>query len=139
MPNDQTIAGIQQIKDGATARAIRFIWDQLQSLTKAVKQTRQGTLNPDQRPRLSPAEAGTEFFSTDFNRAYRWTGSRWEDAPSAPARWQVSTFARPPEPSVGWILCDGRSGNISTSAGGTTYVSTPSIPVFNGLSSYLRA
>lgn len=139
MANDQSFAGLQQVKDGPTARVLRILWDQIQSLRSASKGPRTGTLNPDQKPLLTQAEAGTEFFSTDFNRAYQWTGFQWTDSPSAPSRFQVSTFAQSPEPSVGWIPCDGRSASISTSSGGTTYTTMPSIPVSNGLSSYLRA
>lgn len=140
MPNDQSFPGIQQIKDSYTQIAIRFIWDKLQALSNTVKAPRSGTLNPDQKPRLSPAEAGTKFFATDFNREYQWTGRFWTDSPTAPPRGQTAYFdpTLGPAPALGWVPCDGRSTAASTSSGGTTYYTTPTFPPSGPLRMYIR-
>lgn len=140
MPNDQSFPGIQQIKDSATQTAIRFVWDKLQALSNTVRTPKSGTLSPDQKPRLSTSEAGAKFFSTDFNREYQWTGRAWIDSPTAPPRGQTAYFdpTLGPAPSIGWIACDGRSTPASTSAGGTTYYTTPILPPSGPLRAYIR-
>lgn len=131
--------GLEAIKDQPTKQAVRLIWERIAVIETLAKGPTEGTLSPDTKPaNLSLVDAGTLFFSTDFNRMYRWTGSSWTDDATAPARFDVSFFASPPEPAVGWLRCDGRSGNRSTSTGGIAFYETPVIPVLYGLLAYIR-
>ncbi len=80
-----------------------------------------GTLGPDTKPtNLTTADTHFLFFSTDYFRAYRWTGSAWEDAPGAPTRFMIAFFGGTPTPITGWQLCDGSTVTRSNSTGGTT-------------------
>lgn len=71
-----------------------------------------GTLFPDTKPTdLGIYDEGFRFFSTDFNREFRWSNVAgtftWFDSPGAPPRFQIGMFDHPPEPIEGWVLCDG--------------------------------
>jgi hypothetical protein len=85
---------------------------------------------------LTANDAGYRYFASDYNREYRWTGSVWEDAPQAPARYQISYFAVAPDPAAGWAVCDGSGATRSTSTGGTAAYTTPNLitgtPVIRG-------
>jgi len=81
---------------------------------------------------LTTNDAGYLYYATDFARAYRWTGSAWEDAPGAPARGQIVYFPVTLHadfaPGTGWQLCDGTAGvTRSTPTGGTTTVTVPDL------------
>lgn len=134
--NNLSYPGLERIKDQVFVQAFRMIWDFIRKLEQLIKDPASGTLNPDQKP-ISPAE-GDKFFSTDFNRLYRFTGGVWEDDVTAPSRFQVSFFAADPEPLVGWAPCDGSSTLISTSYGAALYFITPVIPPLNGLLAWIR-
>lgn len=97
-----------------------------------------GTLSPDTRPSaLTPAEAGFLFHSTDFDRVYRWAGGAWEDAPSSPPRGAIAYFLG--VAPTGWVPCDGRDAQRSTSAGVLEAVRIPSLPpTTEGLRPYYR-
>ena len=83
-----------------------------------------GTISPDQKPSdLGTNDARFIFYSTDFDHAYRWTGSAWILAPGedTPGRIAFYTIA----PGTGWQLCDGTSTTRSTTVGGTAAVTVP--------------
>lgn len=96
-----------------------------------------GTISPDQKPTdLGTNDAGFSFFSTDFNRPYRWTGSAWADdiQRGAPQRGMIVYFSdtAPPEGGSGvWQLCDGTATNISTATGGTAAFTVPDLTTTN--------
>jgi hypothetical protein len=138
MANELNYSGVSSVKDQPTAVALRMLWDAVYQLRTLSKGPTEGTLSPDQKPILSGGDAGTLFYSTDFGRLYRWSGSSWIDDPTAPARYQIAYFSATPEPAVGWVLCDGRSTIRSTSSGGTAYFQVPVIPNLNGLPAYIR-
>ena len=85
---------------------------------------------------LTTDDAGYVYDATDFNRAYRWSGAAWADAPWAPARYEIGWFAAAPEPVAGWALCNGASVTRSTATGGSTSYTTPDLitnkPVIRG-------
>lgn len=139
MPNSLGYPGISSIKDASLVTALRLLWDTLYKVQTLAKGPIEGTLNPDQKPRLGPADVGTLFYSTDYNRLYRWTGTSWLDDPTAPPRFEVTRFFGAPEPATGWVPCDGRQTLVTTSAGTTTYFQVPVIPAEAGLVAYLRA
>lgn len=86
------------------------------------------TISPDNKPAdLNPYDVGFLFYATDFARTFRWNGTAWEDAPGAPARFQLAFFTATPSPSAGWGLCDGGSVTRSTTTGGTTSLTTPDL------------
>ena len=134
--NDKPFPLLQQIKDGILSQAFRFVWDQIQQLSTLIKDPNSGTLQPDTKP--ANATEGTKFFSTDFNRLYRFSSGVWVDDVTAPARFQIAFFFSTPEPSVGWVLCDGRSALRSTASGGVLFFETPSIPVLYGQTAWMR-
>ena len=115
-----------QAKDFPVSQALRFLGDQVGRLTRG---SFVGTLSPDQKPKLTFADSGQEFFSTDYARGYRWTGTAWEDLPDAPSRFQIVIFAQSPEPPIGWAPCDGRNVSRSTSTGGVAFYAVPNIPI----------
>lgn len=86
-----------------------------------------GTLDPDQKPgSLGTDDAEFLFYSTDFDRTYRWTGSAWADAPGEPPRRMIAFFET--APSTGWRLCDGTASvTITTATGGTTTLTVPDL------------
>jgi hypothetical protein len=123
-------------KDQPTGQAIRFLGDQIAKVTRGATL---GTLVPDQKPvGLSLKDTGTEFFSTDYARLYRWTGTAWEDSPDAPARFQIVLFAQAPEPPIGWAQCDGRRVTRSTNTGGVVSYVTPVKSIDNSLQFWVR-
>lgn len=138
MANPLSYPGLGQVRDSVISTALRFLWDTVYKVQSIAAGPTEGTLSPDMKPRLGLGDAGTLFYSTDFNRLYRWTGSAWQDDPTAPSRFQVTYFAAPPEPGVGWIPCDGRTTLCSTSSATTTYFQVPVIPVSAGNQAYIR-
>ena len=91
-----------------------------------------GTLSPDTKPTLGAGDAGAIFWANDFDRAYNWTGSVWEDEPGQPERGTIAvsaavSLAGALAASPGWALCDGSTVTGSTSTGGTTSVTTPNM------------
>lgn len=139
MANVNSYPGISAIKDSVVVTALRILWDKLYQVEILAKGPTQGTLSPDTKPVLGGGDTGTLFYSTDYNRLYRWSGSAWLDDPTAPTRFEVTRFFGAPEPATGWVPCDGRQALFSTSSGGTTYFQVPVIPVEAGLTAYIRA
>lgn len=91
-----------------------------------------GTLSPNEKPTgLGTDDVGYLFLSTDFDRAYRWDGSAWADAPGEPTRGMVAYFMSGLVPAVGWALCDGSSVTRSTPTGGTTSLSLDNLTTDN--------
>ena len=96
-----------------------------------------GTLSPNLKPTdLTTADAGFRFFSTDFFRAYRWTGTAWLDTGDALSRRSIVWFDAAPEPTTGWQICDGTVTTRSTSGGGTAAYTAPNL---TGANRFLRA
>lgn len=121
--------GVELLSDPLLKQVLRYIWDRLADVFRHVEGPVLGTLSPDQKPTdLRRQDIGIEFFATDFNRGYRWSGVGWEDSPSAPTRFQVTYFVSSPEPPIGWIRCDGRTGLRSTATGGTLFFQAQVIP-----------
>lgn len=130
---------VERITDQTVKSALRVLWDRVMSLTTIVRGPESGLLLPDQRPpNLGPMDVGREFFSSDFNRSYKWDGSQWQDAPTAPPRFEVAFFASTPEPSIGWVPCDGRRTARSTSDGRVQLFQTPVMTPNSGLQAYIR-
>lgn len=138
MANEKNYSGVGQVQDTPTALCLRLLWDSIYQLQTLSKGPTQGTLSPDTKPVLGGGDVGVLFYSTDFNRLYRWSGSSWADDPTAPPRFQIAYFFSTPEPSTGWAQCDGRSVTRSTSSAGTSYFTTPVIPVLNGFPAFVR-
>lgn len=97
-----------------------------------------GTLSPDQKPAAGTLETanitsvGFRFFSTDFDREYRFDGVAYADSPGQPMRGQIVYFTSGILPGTGWALCDNTAGVArSTSTGGTTTFTTPDITTNN--------
>lgn len=82
---------------------------------------------------LTTDDAGYLYYATDYARAFRWTGSAWENAPGEDAQGEIRFFAI--APSTGWQLCDGTTTTRSTSAGSTAAVTVPNYST----SAYLKA
>jgi hypothetical protein len=75
---------------------------------------------------LTANDAGVLAYATDYDRLYRWTGAlAWTDAPGQPTRGTIAFFAT--APGTGWALCNGAGATSSTSAGGTTGLTTPNL------------
>lgn len=88
-----------------------------------------GTINaPDQKPTdLGLNDAGFLFASVDFDRIYHWSGTAWQDALGQPQRGSIQTFQDTFAPTVGWQLCNGATVTRSTTVGGTTSVTVPTL------------
>jgi len=76
---------------------------------------------------LTADDAGYQYFATDFDRAYRWTGAAWADAPGQPQRGQICYFDDSLAPGAGWALADGSTVTRSTATGGTASYTTPNL------------
>lgn len=138
---EQPLPGLEQIagKQPEIYQIFRQVWNRISQLSGKVASPLRGTLNPDQKPQLGPEAVDSKFYATDFNRTYRWTGSAWQDAPDAPARFLIAYFAAAPEPSVGWAKCNGASVFRSTSDGRTAFFEVPNVaPDDNGFSAWIR-
>lgn len=136
-----TYPGLSQVADSGAQSAIRLVWDRIGLLVLSTTTPTSGTLNPDTKPTgLGPKDAGRIFLATDYNRRYRWTGTAWEDDPAAPTRYQISFFlaGSTPQPTTGWVACDGTTVNASTAAGATESFTTPIIPVLYGQTAWIR-
>lgn len=77
------------------------------------------------KPTLGGFDAGFQYAATDFDRCYNWSGSAWFDSPGQPERGQICFFNN--APGTGWALCNGGGATSSTSAGGTTGITTPNL------------
>lgn len=87
--------------------------------------TMRGTLSPDLKPAgLTTADTGLLFYSTDFDRTYRWDGAAWLDYNSA-ARGIYMLYVAPT--TAGWHLADGSAATRSTEAGLTTAITLPDL------------
>lgn len=134
---------VDQIQDQMAMTAVRITNDKLASLADSAVPV-EGRLNPDERPSpLDQRAAGLLFYSTDFARVFRWTGSAWEDAPGQPERNQVGWFAPagPPDTILtmaGWASCNGKTVQQTSSDGALKTLQTPTIPAANGLVAYIR-
>lgn len=136
-----TYPGLAQVADSGAQAAIRLVWDRIGAVSLSTMAPTTGTLNPDTKPTgLGPKDSGRIFLSTDYNRRYRWTGTSWEDDPSAPTRYQITYFlaGKTPEPATGWVACDGTTVNASTALAGTEAFTTPIIPALNGQTAWIR-
>lgn len=92
-----------------------------------------GTISPDQKPSLTANDVGFLFYSTDFDRVYRWDGAAWADAPGQPTRGQIAYFVDNLLPGTGWQLCDGTATTRSTATGGTAAYTVPDLTTTNAL------
>lgn len=77
-----------------------------------------------------PADLGTEdtgflFYSTDYYRTFRWTGSAWEYAPGERLFREISFY--PGTVPSGWAVCDGGSVTTTTATAGTSSFTTPDL------------
>jgi len=79
MANDKNYPGVSQVKDSAISLLGRLLWDAIYQLQTLSKGPTQGTLSPDTKPVLGMGDAGVLFYSTDFNRLYRWSGAAWTE------------------------------------------------------------
>lgn len=94
------------------------------------------TLSPNTKPTdLGAADAGFWVWSTDYARAYRWSGSAWAEDNHNPSRYQLGMFDVAPDQN-GWFLCDGSVVSRSTTTGGVTNYTTPDLITANR---FLRA
>lgn len=92
-----------------------------------------GTLSPDQKPTLTSVDEGYRFYSTDFEREYRWSGSAWADSPGQPPR-SIQFFDVAPTGN-GWQICNGSIVTTSTATAGTASITVPNYAT----ASYLKA
>lgn len=98
-----------------------------------------GTLSPDLKPTLTTDDANYLFFSTDFWRGYRWTGSAWQDAPGQADRGQISYFDENLPPlgaGTYWVLCDGSTVTRSKGDGTTASYTTVNL---TGANRFIRS
>lgn len=89
-----------------------------------------GTLSPNLKPTdLGTNDVGFLFYSTDFARTYRWSGSAWADAGFEEPRGMIAWSADPFSFSgiTGWALADGSTVTASTTTGGTQSVALPNL------------
>lgn len=128
-----------RVTDEPTRSAIKWAVDRVGALMTLVRGPESGTLNPDQRPpNLGATDVGRKFYSTDFNRVFRWNGTIWTDDPSSDARYLIAFFLTTPEPGVGWAQCNGNMVARSTSDGRVQAFVTPSVPPYAGLTAFIR-
>jgi hypothetical protein len=124
------------VVDAPTQLALRILLEQDSAIRDAAVPLR-GKLAPDEKPGgLQTADQGLLFYSVDFDRAYRWSGAAWEDAPGQPARGMVAFFAI--DPPIGWLRCDGRAGFGTTADGQVIRRVAPVVAVLNGLAAWVR-
>lgn len=136
--NTQPYPGVAQIQDINTQFALRAVWDRITYLSTFVRGPIIGTLNPDTKPHLGPNDVGTLFWSTDFNRLFSWAGGNWQDGPGQMPRGVIAFFPAGPDNSAGWIPCDGRGGNASTSQGTVVSFQAPGLPQYTGMFPWIR-
>jgi len=79
---------------------------------------------------LGAQDVGYLFYSTDYDRVFRWNGSAYEDAPGQPARGMIVYFDYtnlPMQVATAWALCDGSSATRSVVNGTTASYTTPNL------------
>lgn len=134
---------VDQIKDAQAQLAVRIVNDKLAILADAAIPI-EGTLSPDEKPSpLDQRAANLLFYSTDFTRTFRWSGTAWEDAPGQDPRGLVAWFSPPGPPGTvltmpGWALCTGRIVQQTRADGTLQALQTPVIPTRDGLMAYIR-
>lgn len=86
-----------------------------------------GTLSPDQKPSdLGGNDVRFEFFSTDFSKFYRWTGSAWERRGDQDPAGMIGVFRVGPAAGIpGWQLCDGSTVDASRDDGTINSITVP--------------
>lgn len=88
--------------------------------------TMRGTLSPDQKPAaLGTDDGGFLFYSTDFDRLFRWTGAAWSRGPGEPPAGLLLDTTADEAPGVGWQLCDGSTVSRTTALGALVNVTVP--------------
>ncbi len=134
---------VQQIKDEMTQTAVRILNSKLAELVDTARPLR-GTLIPDEKPLgLGVTATNLLFYSTDFNRVFRWAGENWEDAPGQDPRNMIAWFAPAGPPGTiltitGWAICTGKDVQQSQADGTLVSLKTPVIPTRDGLMAYIR-
>jgi Phage Tail Collar Domain len=137
--NTTAMPYVAQIQDSTTRLALQAVWNQLNYLGGQVHGPVVGTLSPDQRPTgLGAGDAGTLFWSTDYNRLFTWTGTAWTDFVGQLQRGTIAFFPNAPDNPNGWALCNGQTVNVSTSSGMTTTTQVPTLPQYTGMNPYIR-
>lgn len=131
----KTYPGVAQVTDPIIQQALRVLHDLLSMFTAKATPTR-GTLEPDQKPVLTPLQTGYLFWASDFDRVFRWTGTTWEDAPGMPTRGQVGFFRM--SPGIGWSQCNGNQTQTTGPGGQLFALTTPTIDSINGLLAWIR-
>lgn len=87
-----------------------------------------GTIaSPDQKPTdLGTNDTRFEFYSTEFNKYFRWTGSAWERRGDQLQAGFIQLAAVGPAIGIpGWQLCDGSTVAASRDDGTTNNVTVP--------------
>ncbi len=132
---------VNQVQDPGAQRAVHLLNDKLASVSDAATPL-QGTLSPDQRPlNLDRRATDLLFYSTDFDRIFRWTGTGWEDAPGGGEPRNLIGWFWQPTPVVsrpGWALCNNSVVQQTDSQGNLVRLQTPIVNAINGLVAYIR-
>ena len=86
-----------------------------------------GTLTPDQKPTdLTGNDVRFEFFSLDFSKFFRWTGTAWERRGDQLPAGFIGTFKVGPAIGIpGWQLCDGSTVTASRDDATTESIVVP--------------
>lgn len=74
---------------------------------------------------LGADDTGFLFYSTNYVRTWRWTGSAWDYAPGERLHKEIAWY--PGTLPNGWALCDGSAVTVSTAAGATASFTTPDL------------
>lgn len=87
--------------------------------------------------RLTRADAGRLVWVTDFRHLLRWTGSAFEFADGDGPGGYIQGFAVDPDPTTGWVLCDGAATTYLKKDGTTGNYTTPDL-IGAGAGAYLK-
>lgn len=138
--NNQGYPYVDNIEDKVTVAALRVLWDTTRFIQSNANSELRGLIGVRSEipTNLSPTEAGKLFYSTDFDRTFRWSGSVWQDAPGQPTRYQIAFFRPEFPPSIGWARCDGSRATVTQSNGTVTQLTMPIVPALNGLLAWMR-
>lgn len=103
--------------------ALQYIWEDIaRYVNQDASPFTSGTLFPDERPSdLTTDDEDALFFSTDFNRFYRWTGTAWIGIGDGFD--YIAGFRTAPT-VAGWHLADGSTNVRRSNEDGTTSLIT---------------